>query len=184
MKKQSLLFLSAILLILLTACGQKEYKPSEINEAIDKCEICNMQVANDKHATQIVTTEGRSLKFDDIGCLFEWKVQNGTETIGEQFVRDYHSLEWIKLSDATYVYDETFKTPMAYGIYSFKEKAEAEKFIAEQNQGVLLSAADLDSHSWEGHSHGDGHGHGDEGHGNGDGHETKNGSSHETKAGH
>lgn len=151
----------SLLLFVLAACGQNSYSPVEINEAVHTCEICNMQVANDRHATQIITKEGRALTFDDLGCLYEWKEQNGTDTIGEQYVRDYHSLEWIKLADASYVYDESFSTPMAYGIYSFKDKSEAEKFINEQATGQLMSATDLDHHTWKGHNgdhHGGGHG--------------------------
>lgn len=174
-----------ILLLISTACGKNSFSPAEINEAVHTCEICNMQVANDRHATQIVTKEGRSLMFDDLGCLHEWKEQNGNDTIGEQYVRDYHTLEWIKLADASYVYDESFSTPMAYGIYSFKDKSEAEQFIAEQNKGQLMTASDLDSHTWESH-HGDHHGggHGDDHGDHHDDEESSNGHGESSESGH
>ena len=40
----------------------------------------------------------------------------------EKFVRDYDSKDWVSLEDATYVYDKTITTPMAYNVISFKTK--------------------------------------------------------------
>ncbi|MFD0870615.1 nitrous oxide reductase accessory protein NosL [Paenibacillus residui] len=185
MKKSVFILLSVMVMIMASACGKKEeYTPAAINEGVDRCEVCNMMIADDHNATQIVLKDGRSLKFDDIGDLFVWTKKNGLDQVGQRFVRDYHSKEWLKLEDAYYAYDSTFKTPMAFGVYSFKDKADAEKFIEEQGKGVLMSAADLDSHSWESnmeHGHDHGHSEGQEGHSkesHGSGHEEGSHDSH------
>ncbi|MEK5162800.1 nitrous oxide reductase accessory protein NosL [Paenibacillus sp. FSL R5-0527] len=164
------LSLILIAMLALAGCGKKAYTAQPVNEDVDVCVICNMQVKDDAYATQIVTKEGKSLKFDDIGCMNEWKKQNGTDDIGMDFVRDYNDKAWIEFAKATYVYDPSIRTPMAYGIISFKDKASAEEFIKEQGVGQLLSAADLNNHTWEQskgmmdmdmhmHSEGEAHGH-------------------------
>jgi copper chaperone NosL len=136
-------------MLLLTACGEKSYEPQAINPEKDICVICKMAVKDDQFATQIVTKDGQSLKFDDIGCLNTWKKDNGTDTIGAAFVRDYSSKQWIKYEKAFYAYDPSYKTPMAYGIVSFEQEADAKAFIAQQGKGKLMSSADLANHTWE-----------------------------------
>lgn len=157
-----------------TACGGASYTPQEINEETDVCVICKMAVKDNAYATQIVTKDGQSLKFDDLGCMNEWKQQNGTDTIGAAFVRDFHSNQWIPYEQAYYAYDPSYATPMAYGVVSFEKQADAEAYIQQQGAGTLMTSEQLASHSWavnrdmmnmDGHGHGDAHGdaHGDDG---------------------
>lgn len=137
-------------MLALAACGGGEkYEAQAINEETDICVICKMAIKDDQYATQIVTKDGQSLKFDDIGCLNTWKTENGTDTIGAAFVRDYDTKQWLRYEKAYYAYDPTYQTPMAYGIVSFEEQEDAEAFIAEQGKGTLMTADDLASHSWE-----------------------------------
>jgi copper chaperone NosL len=165
-----------VMLVVLAGCGAgTDYKPVAIQEGVDHCAECNMMIADDQHAVQILLKDGKSLKFDDIGDLFVHKTKHQLENqIGAQFVRDYHTLEWLKLEDAFYAYDESFRSPMAFGVYSFKTKADAEKFIQEQGKGKLMTSAELANHTWESHmdhsggmsGHGAAQGHGEaQGHG-------------------
>lgn len=149
MKKGIIAIGLMLVMIAVTGCGKQAYQPQAINEDVDVCVICNMQVKDDAYATQIVTKEGKSLKFDDLGCMNEWKTQNGTEDIGMEYVRDYNDKEWIEYKKATYVYDASIRTPMAYGLVSFKDKQSAEQFIEEQGVGQLLSSEELANHTWE-----------------------------------
>ena len=68
--------LSFLLLVgvisILAACGTKEVKPVAINEKTDICATCNMQVVDDQFATQVILENGKSLVFDDIGCMYKW----------------------------------------------------------------------------------------------------------------
>ncbi|GIP34401.1 nitrous oxide reductase accessory protein NosL [Paenibacillus sp. J2TS4] len=188
MKKMMLLILSSLVVLVAAGCGKKEdYKPVAINEGVDRCEVCNMLIEDDHNATQLILKDGKPLKFDDLGDLFVWTKEHGLDEVGQRFVRDYHSLEWLKLEEAYYVYDKTFQTPMAFGVYSFKDKASAEKFIEEQGKGTLMSASELDSHSWEPNMDMmKGHGHDHEGHGNGqsEGSEESHGSDNSHGDGH
>ncbi|OUS75991.1 hypothetical protein B1748_14355 [Paenibacillus sp. MY03] len=169
-KKISLLALALVFVLTLAACGGEKYEAQAINEETDVCVICKMAIKDDQFATQIITKDGQSLKFDDIGCLNTWKKENGTETIGAAFVRDFDSKQWLRYEKAYYAYDPTFQTPMAYGIVSFEKEEDAKAYIAEQGKGTLMSADDLASHSWavnhemmemHGHDHSDDQGHGE-----------------------
>ncbi|WP_152392689.1 nitrous oxide reductase accessory protein NosL [Paenibacillus guangzhouensis] len=135
--------------LLLAACGGEKYTAQAINEETDVCAICKMAVKDDQFATQIVTTDGQSLKFDDIGCLNTWKKENGTDTIGAAFVRDYNSKQWLRYEKAYYAYDPSYKTPMAYGIVSFEQEADAKAFIDKEGKGKLMNAEELANHTWE-----------------------------------
>ena len=149
MRGMALILIFVMAAFISVACGRSEYAARAVNEETDRCAQCNMAVADDAHATQIVLKDGRALIFDDIGCMYAWMAENGDDEVGQAFVRDYHDLGWIKLEKAYYVYDASFRTPMAYGVLSFASKSDAEAFIAEQGKGVLMTADDLSGHSWE-----------------------------------
>ena len=136
-------------MLLLSGCGGQTYEPASIEEGVDTCAVCNMMISDDQFAVQLIQKDGKVYKFDDIGDLYVWKDQNGTEQIGMEFVRDYYTMEWIPLSDAYFVYDKDFKTPMAYGVYSFKDEDSAKKLMAEEGKGRLMTAGDLEQHGWE-----------------------------------
>lgn len=181
MKKGIFAISLVLVFIAITGCGKKTYQPQAIHEDVDVCVICNMQVKDDAFATQIITKEGKSLKFDDIGCMNEWKSQNGTSEIGMEYVRDYNDKEWIEYDKAAYVYDASIRTPMAYGLISFKDQKSAEQFIQEQGVGQLLSSKELANHTWEQssdmmdmHSEGESH----------EGTHTHDGNMSEDKSGH
>lgn len=150
--KKRLLWISVLALavgIVLSGCGGDKYKPVAINGGVDKCEVCQMLIKDDHNATEIITKDQKPLKFDDIGDMFVWLKKNGRDNVGAIYVRDYHTKEWIELDQATYVYDKSNKTPMSFGVFSFKTEADADAFIKEKGTGAKMTAKDLDSHSWE-----------------------------------
>ncbi|KMY49956.1 nitrous oxide reductase accessory protein NosL [Peribacillus loiseleuriae] len=170
MKKKRFSFIVwAGLIMILAACGNDKAQPVAINEATDTCETCNMAVIDNQHATQIILENGKSMVFDDLGCMYEWITKHENEKIDAEFVRDYHDKEWILVDDATYVYNQSLKTPMAYHVISFKDKATAEDFAAKNEGSEIMTAKNLADHDWksnhdkEDHSHthdeNDGHSH-------------------------
>lgn len=151
MKQKVLSFLLLIGVIsILAACGgDKEVKPVAINEETDICAVCNMQVVDDQFATQVILENGKSLVFDDIGCMYEWVQDNSNQKIDALFVRDYNTQEWVAKDEATYIYNPDVITPMAYNVISFTKKEDAEKFAAENEGSTLLTASELDQHKWD-----------------------------------
>lgn len=146
MKK--LFFILILGLFVLTACGPKETVPVAINAKNDKCAQCNMAVVDDQFATQVVLKNGKTYTFDDIGCMFKWVKDNPEEEIAAQFVRDYETQKWIKAENATYVYERSIKTPMAYNVITFSKEEKAKKFAADLNATVMKST-EMKDHSWE-----------------------------------
>lgn len=171
MNKSKVVVLLLVVLILISACGKEKYEPQPINPEVDICVVCKMAIKDDQYPTQIITKDGQSLKFDDLGDMNKWKEENGEDTIGASFVRDYHSLQWIRYEKAYYVYDSSIQTPMAYGIVSFEKEEDATNFIANHGSGQLMNAEQLNEHTWEvnhdmlmkhNHDHGHDHEHGTE----------------------
>ncbi|MED0703033.1 nitrous oxide reductase accessory protein NosL [Aeribacillus composti] len=148
MRKMYFIFMLCALLIITAACGKKEVSPRAIDEKNDKCAQCNMAVMDNQFATQLILKNGKTFVFDDIGCMYKWKSENKNENIEAEFVRDYHSKEWVESDKATYVYDQSIRTPMAYNVISFQDKKDAEAFISK-NSGKILNFDQLQDHKWK-----------------------------------
>ncbi|WP_194233954.1 nitrous oxide reductase accessory protein NosL [Paenibacillus donghaensis] len=135
--------------LMMSACGDKKYEAVPINEDVDICAECKMQVKDDAYATQLTMADGKNYKFDDIGCMENWEKEHAQEKLGMDFVRDYNDKSWIEHDKATYVYDASIRTPMAYGVISFKDKKSAEDFVAKQGAGKIMDAKELEAHDWK-----------------------------------
>ncbi|MCJ8012475.1 nitrous oxide reductase accessory protein NosL [Paenibacillus sp. KQZ6P-2] len=149
MKKWMPAVMLALGVLVVSACGEKKYEAIPINETVDICAVCKMQIKDDVYATQLTMIDGKNYKFDDIGCMEKWEHEHGKEQLGMDFVRDYNDKTWIEHDKATYVYDPSIRTSMAYGVISFKDKKSAEKFVADQGVGTIMSAKELESHDWQ-----------------------------------
>jgi copper chaperone NosL len=140
-----------LFVILLSAgcSGAAAYQPEPIREGADTCIVCKMPLPDGADVTEIVTKDGRVLKFDDLGDMYQWIRKNGMKRIGARFVRDHQTKEWIRFEEAAYVFDKSNKTPMMYGVYSFKNRKEAETFAGALPSGKLLMPQELDAFSVE-----------------------------------
>jgi uncharacterized lipoprotein YehR (DUF1307 family) len=110
------------------------------------CVFCNMKVYPKEHelgkfTAKSATENGDVLFFDDIGCLFNYE-RDHSET-AKKYVRDYNTLEWIELQNATVVKAD-IKTPMNYGYAFFAKKEDADKFVSEQPGAMIVSWEDVD----------------------------------------
>ncbi|HDR4419923.1 TPA: nitrous oxide reductase accessory protein NosL [Bacillus cereus] len=146
--KYAMLAICLFFVVTIVGCGKKQAEAVAIDEKHDKCDICQIGVMDNQFATEVILENGKALKFDDIGCMYKWMEINPGEKTKEKFVRDYDSKEWISLEDATYVYDKTITTPMAYNVISFENKKDAESFVSNY-KGKVLSYKELAEHKWE-----------------------------------
>lgn len=97
------------------------------------CEMCNMVVYTKDHemgkfSAQAIKADGSIAFYDDIGCLLNAELKFNEKN--EKFVRDFNTLEWVKVDDATIVKTD-LKTPMNWGYAFFVKKEDAEKYIAD-----------------------------------------------------
>lgn len=145
--------LGLFLLVSATAagCSNNAMEPEEINPEIDVCEVCNMGLAHEYYATEVVAADGEVYKFDDIGCMEEFLKMEANlqeETAAKKYVRDVDTGEWIELEKAFHAYHPDFWTPMANGVVSFKDKESAEQYVKKQGMGEVLDYQQLKNHEW------------------------------------
>lgn len=132
-----------------TKVEEKTVEAKAIDEKVDKCENCKMAVADNADATEIVLKDGKTLVFDDIGCMVnKWIRANGEEDIEAAFVRSHHDKEWLDYEKAVYVFDPKITTAMGYGVIAFKDKEGAQNFIDKNGMGKIMTKAELDKHDW------------------------------------
>lgn len=112
------------------------------------CAFCNMRIPDEN--IRFSVSDSKSLQkvmFDDIGCALLWRDQQ-CATMQDSFdsnaiTHDYYTSEMVNVSDALYVIDSGVKTPMGYGILSFKTKENAERFVRESKKGRVISYQEL-----------------------------------------
>ncbi|MCS1384468.1 nitrous oxide reductase accessory protein NosL [Lysinibacillus sphaericus] len=97
------------------------------------CEMCNMKVYMKDHemgvfSAQAIKADGTIAFYDDIGCLVNAEVANNEKN--DKFVRDYNTKDWAKVEDVAIVKTD-LKSPMNWGYIYFINKADADKYLAE-----------------------------------------------------
>jgi len=128
------IFLSALLLLFLAACGKQSNWPegmAPIHWDRDTCVQCNMAISDPRFAIELMRSEPKkaAFKFDDIGCLIVWanalSRKNGTRPAWEEadsriWVADFSSmvdnretLRWLDARTARYI---ERSSPMGYNL--------------------------------------------------------------------
>lgn len=108
-----------VLALTATACGSGEPRPVPLVLDEDACSYCRMAISQREFAAEAVTRSGRAERFDDIGCLLDWRrgweVPEGTAF----FVVDFDTGEWLDAEDATFLRSRAIPTPMGSGLVAF-----------------------------------------------------------------
>lgn len=150
-KRWSIIFMVTLFFIFGGCASNQTYEPEEINPEVDVCDVCNMSVAHQMYATQLIFKDGDIQKFDDIGCMIEMIEKDDNmsmDEIAKMYVRDVETGDWVELEDAFYVYHPEIWTPMAYGVISFATEERAQTYIDEEGYGELLNYDELREHQW------------------------------------
>lgn len=90
-----------------------------------------MAISQLNFATEIITPDGEVFKFDDIGCMIEFKKTKSLPSGSVMFVRDFYTKDWVRIENAYFVKSEKIQTPMNYFIATFKTRESIEKFLRE-----------------------------------------------------
>jgi copper chaperone NosL len=129
MKK--LVNITAISLILFTACSVKQ-EPIQLGK--DACEHCKMLIMDPRFGAVLTTQKGKNYKFDDLNCLAMYINQ------GKMNESDVHMISAVDfanpgalvlLGDASFLHAESIKSPMASGMAAFADKYEFNKYLSE-----------------------------------------------------
>lgn len=108
-----------------------------IQEGVDRCALCNMVIRDARHGAVLLTGAGH-FRFDDLGCLFNYLHAHGLteKEVRAVLVRDWGTQAWIEGRTASFV-RTSLRTPMTYGLFSFRRAEDAAAFARAQGGKVL-----------------------------------------------
>ncbi|MBS1522113.1 MAG: nitrous oxide reductase accessory protein NosL [Bacteroidetes bacterium] len=133
MKKTIFLFL----VLGITAC-KRQFEP--INYGHEACAYCKMTIMDKHFAAEILTSKGKAIKFDDLGCLLSYiKEEHFTDEDASIFVADYNNPDgdFLNARKAVYIKSDQLKSPMGGNYASSPTTAAANKLNAAFNSTLL-----------------------------------------------
>lgn len=136
----SMFFLVSV--VCLTACKRK-FEP--INYGHDACTHCRMTIMDKHFAAELITSKGKTFKFDDFGCLLKYVKDEHFDTKDALvFVADFNHPEgeFLDARHAVFIYDETFGSPMNGNFAATVSEAKANELNAGRH-GKLLTWINL-----------------------------------------
>ena len=99
-----------------------------------------MTISDIKFAAELVTNKGRSYKFDDIACMMKYIYENKEKTTGSQFyVSNYIGTHELMITkNASYIKEETLKSPMGGNTAAFSNNDSAAAFSKKFNKSIIF----------------------------------------------
>ena len=137
-KKYFFEVLSLLATLSLVSC---EIKPSPINYGNDACHACKMTIVDKAFASEIVTTKGKSFKYDAIECMIGDLKKRPQENIKFILVSDFNNLGKLEnASEMTYIVDPSIKSPMGANLHAVKvnDNPYVKNFSWKQIQKIKL----------------------------------------------
>lgn len=124
------------ILTVLVGCQTSKTEPVALAPE-DMCSYCRMAISEKRYAAELLDSEGRAFKFDDIGCMANF-VQRDKPNVKSvaYYVMDFDDRTWIKAEDAYYVRSTELTTPMSGGVVAFQTQAKAQQ-AAEKYHGTV-----------------------------------------------
>jgi uncharacterized protein (UPF0128 family) len=119
--------------------GNRDHRIIEIKPKEYQCSECNMDVENLNYMAEIVTEEGNTYFFDDIGCVVLW-LKNHTPKIARMVTKTLDTHRWIDAKKAWY--SRTDATPMGYGFAAYEVKKEG-MIPYEEMRTLMLQGKNL-----------------------------------------
>lgn len=122
----------AVIVILLLSLGSEEgaryvYKGNMAHEAVHikskeyQCSECSMDVEALDYAAQLITKEGDTYFYDDIGCVVLW-LENYSPDIQIILTQTLDSHQWVDAKKAWY--SRIAPSPMGYGFAAVEKQKE------------------------------------------------------------
>lgn len=117
-----------VLMIGLTGCSQE---PAEIHFGSDECVHCKMIITDQRFASQMVTTKGKSMKFDSIECMAAFVNRNQEQSEeAKLWVSDFNKPgQWIPLEMAVIIKSEVIKSPMGESLLALSGNKEVDAHL-------------------------------------------------------
>lgn len=97
-----------------------------------------MIISEEKYAAAYWTAEGEPRRFDDVGEMLVFLVQEA-QPAASIWVHDLTSSDWLAAGEAWYVMNSGLRTPMGSGIAVFAAEDEARALAFDQEMAVVLT---------------------------------------------
>ena len=101
--------------------GNVNHQPVPLKPKEYQCSECNMDIEDLNYAAQLITDEGLTYFFDDIGCVVLW-LQNHTPDKPIIFTQTLDTHHWMDAKKAWYT--RVAPSPMGYGFAAYEKKHE------------------------------------------------------------
>jgi copper chaperone NosL len=101
-----------------------------------------MTIADPRFTAEAITGTGRSVVFDDVGCLAAWLARNSAPIASTWVTSFVDQREWMDATRAVYLRSNGLRTPMASGLAALRPGHEADSVQAAIG-GTLLSWHEL-----------------------------------------
>jgi copper chaperone NosL len=102
--------------MLLVGCGPVDLsRPPAIRLGEEACARCRMIISDERFAAALITPDGETLKFDDMGCLIQHE-SCGLRPATAYWIRDFGGSGWLNARDAVFVHSKTISSPMGFGL--------------------------------------------------------------------
>lgn len=125
--KSKILGIVIITITFISACGSSKPEPIVLNK--DNCDFCKMSIADGRFGAELITSKGRTYKFDDLSCMLSYKKENSQIKYLSFFVHDYmKSNILIPAETAFFVVSEELNSPMGGNTAAFNNKKDAENY--------------------------------------------------------
>lgn len=140
--------LSSLLLLALLIVAGCTPEPQPIALGEDGCASCRMTIADGRYAAQIVTTTGKSYKFDSVECMASF-YENGpleAEEVHGLYVSDFHSPEeLIPIEEAFFLSSENLRSPMGLNLTAFGPGI-SRQAVLDSFAGEIMTWNDVRTH--------------------------------------
>lgn len=128
--------------LLLAGCGPVDpNRPPNLRLGQEACANCRMIISDARFAAALITGDGETLKFDDLGCLIQHESAGFRPTV-VYWVRDFKNDAWLNARDAVFVHSGSIVSPMGFGLAACPT-SEAATEAAKEAGGKMLRFDEL-----------------------------------------
>lgn len=120
---------SFFLMLFFSSCS---VEPVAINYGQDACDFCQMNIVDEQHAAELVTSKGKAYKYDAIECMMNYLNRKELKSDDMSFLLITNYNEPGKLIDAksaTYIHSEAIPSPMGGFLSAVYDKDVAEQIV-------------------------------------------------------
>jgi copper chaperone NosL len=127
--------LTVLLLGVTPAC--RPATPRPILLGAEPCGHCHMTISDPRFTAEAITASGRTIAFDDVGCLAAWLGENSAPIASSWVASFVEPQAWLAADSAVYLRSDSLRTPMGSGLAALRPGHEADSVRAALG-GTLL----------------------------------------------